>query len=587
MMRSSSILLLALLPLLLAGCATLGGPTPAQQAANAQADALYQRGDYQGAARTWDNLSAQSPRSNQGNDYRLRAADAWYVAGQHARAAQLLATVDGAHLHALDAARYNLLKGELALTHDPQQALAIAAMLPSTLPPTLALRAARLQAEAAGALGDHWASARARVRMDNLLSGKARQRNARDIERMLVALGVPALQKQASKLPAGDPMLPWLGRALHRLGSALPKNLPQLMQPAGTVITQGGGSTQEGFHAYRQIALLLPLSGPLKVAGDAVAEGFLTAYFNTAQAQPRPLLRVYDTQGTPAGALAAYQLAQSDGADLVVGPLARDAVAALFDSNPSLPVLALNHPDSTVNPPRGSAEFGLMPANDGTQAAARMLQQGIHSAVVFIAGSDNEQRAAQAFKAQFEAGGGDVLTVQTLPQGTVNYANEIRNAMPGLGANGGIFIAVPPETARLLMPQIRVARLRQPVFASVQVYGGSPNALDKDLDGVQFPDAPWLYDAQPGLPVRASLMRDLPVVAGRGARLFAFGMDADLLSPYFVWLQQHPGSYVAGATGQLSVDAQGHVQRTPIWVQFNNGVATPMAGTLNLSAPTQ
>jgi len=104
---------------------------------------------------------------------------------------------------------------------------------------------------------------------------------------------------------------------------------------------------------------------------------------------------------------------------------------------------------------------------------------------------------------------------------------------------------------------------------------------------VQFPDAPWLYDAQPGLPVRASLMRDLPVVAGRGARLFAFGMDADLLSPYFVWLQQHPGSYVAGATGQLSVDAQGHVQRTPIWVQFNNGVATPMAGTLNLSAPTQ
>lgn len=586
-MRSLHILLLALSLLLLAGCATLAGPTPAQQAANAQANVLYQRGDYRGAAHTWANLSAQNPSGAESNDYRLRAADAWYVAGQPARTTQLLATVDGARLHGLDAVRYNLLKGELALARDPQEALAIAAMLPRALPAPLGLRAARLQADAASALGDHWTAARARVRMDDLLTGKARQQNARDIERTLMTLGVPALLSQAQKLPAGDPMLPWMGRALHRLGSALPKTLPQLMRPAGTVIAQGGKSTQEGFHAYRQVALLLPLSGPLKVAGEAVAEGFLTAYFDTPATQHRAVLHVYDTQGTPAGTLAAYQQAESAGAELVVGPLARNDVAALFNSNPSLPVLALNHPDSSINPPQGSVEFGLMPADDGTQAAARMLQQGIRSAVVFIAGSDNEQRAAQAFKVQFEAGGGDVLTVQTLPQGTVNYASEIRNAMPGLGANGGIFIAVPPETARLLMPQIRVARLRQPVFASVQVYAGSPSALNKDLDGVQFPDAPWLYDAQSGLPARASLMRNLPVVAGRGARLFAFGMDADLLVPYFAWLQQHPGSYIAGATGQLSVDAQGHVQRTPIWVQFNNGVATPMVGTLDLSTPTQ
>ncbi|MHB1589143.1 MAG: hypothetical protein ACYCUL_05990, partial [Metallibacterium scheffleri] len=164
-MRSLSVLLLALSLLLLAGCATVGGPTPAQQAANAQANALYQRGDYQGAARTWDNLSAQNPNGNESNDYRLRAADAWYVAGQPARTAQLLATVDDAHLRGLDAARYNLLKGELALAHDPQQALAIAAMLPRALPAPLDLRAARLQAEAASVLGDRWASARARVRM--------------------------------------------------------------------------------------------------------------------------------------------------------------------------------------------------------------------------------------------------------------------------------------------------------------------------------------------------------------------------------------------------------------------------------------
>ena len=41
--------------------------------------------------------------------------------------------------------------------------------------------------------------------------------------------------------------------------------------------------------------------------------------------------------------------------------------------------------------------------------------------------------------------------------------------------------------------------------------GGVASAMDKDLDGVQFPDAPWLYDAQSGLPSRARLQPELPV----------------------------------------------------------------------------
>ena len=204
--------------------------------------------------------------------------------------------------------------------------------------------------------------------------------------------------------------------------------------------------------------------------------------------------------------------------------------------------------------------------------------------MVFTSGSDGQQRAVRAFQSQFTAGGGQVLSVQTLPPDTVNYKAQIQAVAPLLGGHGGIFIAVTPETARLLLPQIRVARLRQPVLATVEVYTGIPSALDRDLDGVQFPDAPWLYNAQAGLPTRSSLQRDLPVAAGRGARLFAFGMDASLLSPYFAWLERHPGSYVSGATGQLSVDASGEVQRTPIWVDFVNGVATPLTGSLESSS---
>ena len=580
MRKLSSILLFALV-LLLGGCATMGSPTPAQQAANAQAEVLYQRGDFLGAARTWESLAAPGQHSPLPNRYALRAADARLLAGEDTRARTDLAQVDATRLSGVSAARYNLLQGELALPTDPQRALAIAAMLPDTLPKDLQLRTARLMANAARALGDPWTEARALARMNPLLSGAARLRNTRKIDRILVGMGVSTLQKRAMTLAANDAFLPWVGRALQRLGSALPAALPSLVSPAGTIMGSGRGAVAEGFRAYRRIALLLPLSGPLKAAGEAVAEGFFTAYFDAPAGQPRPHVLVFDTRGTSKGALEAYQQAQAAGANLIVGPLARGAVATLFANHPALPLMALNHPGDNIEPPPGCVEFGLMPQSDGIQVAARMRELGIREAVVFDAGTDNEQRAAQAFKAQFEGSGGKVLAVQSLPSDSVNFGKQIESAATGLGPDGAIFVAVAPETARLLLPQIRVARLTQPVFATTQVYAGFPNPLDRDLDGVQFPDAPWLYDAQPGLPSRASLARDLPAAGGRGARLFAFGMDAELLSPYFVWLQRHPNSYVPGATGQLSVDARSHVQRTPIWVHFVHGVATPVTGTLD------
>ena len=195
MRKLSSILLFALV-LLLGGCATMGGPTPAQQAADAQAEVLYQRGDYLGAARTWESLAAPGQHGPLANRYALRAADARLLAGEDARARNDLAQVDSGRLSGVSAARYNLIQGELALPTDPQRALAIAAMLPDTLPKNLQLRAARLQANAARTLGDPWTEARALARTNPLLSGTARLRNAREVDHILVGMGVPRLQKR-------------------------------------------------------------------------------------------------------------------------------------------------------------------------------------------------------------------------------------------------------------------------------------------------------------------------------------------------------------------------------------------------------
>ena len=57
-------------------------------------------------------------------------------------------------------------------------------------------------------------------------------------------------------------------------------------------------------------------------------------------------------------------------------------------------------------------------------------------------------------------------------------------------------------------------------------------------------------------------------------------MDAWSLVPYLDWLRAHPGSYVPGASGQLTADQFGRMRRVLIWAQFQDGLAHPLSGNL-------
>jgi outer membrane PBP1 activator LpoA protein len=153
----------------------------------------------------------------------------------------------------------------------------------------------------------------------------------------------------------------------------------------------------------------------------------------------------------------------------------------------------------------------------------------------------------------------------------------------------GIFISMRPQQARLLLPQIKLAGYSSvPVFATSHIYAGDYNpGLDRDLNGVEFCDAPWLFDAALGLPKHSEIARALDSARGAGARLFAMGLDAYALLPYLDWMSQHHDSYIAGATGQLAEDNFGRIQRLLIWAQFENGAAHPINGGLSMSAVPQ
>ncbi|MEP6484481.1 MAG: penicillin-binding protein activator [Rudaea sp.] len=589
---------------LFTGCAEM--PTQEQAPAGdaAGAEQAYQQGDFDRAAQLFLDVSYTRPRD--AAHFKLRAAEAYRENGELDQAAQALNGIKPQRMNPEESVRLSLIQAEIALSRRaPAQALQALDFNYNdpSLPQVLRVRALELRARVYAANNDPINSARTRAELDRYLAGADRAQNEQQLVATLQQASPDVLRRQAESLPPADALRPWLDQALRKSGQSLPTVVMHPNEPVGTYVPSANGTPREGYRQSHKIALLLPDDGPLRAVAQPVRDGFFAARFADTNPQ-RAEVYIYDSGSTPAQAVAAYQRAVGDGADRVVGPLTRDAVSALFSSGRlPVPVLALNQPEHGETPPAGSAAFGLTPDAEAAQAAEHMRERGISRAVIIAATPEWAERAALAFRAQFESKNGQILGEARVQDNDVNFSTMIAKAMTGVERTNnapalpgtvpnpdaamapsdvGIFISMRPQQARLLLPQIKLAGHSDlPVFATSHIYAGDYNpGLDRDLNGVEFCDAPWLFDSAPGLPPHSTIAKNLDSARGAGGRLFAMGLDAYALLPYLEWLSQHRDSYLPGATGQLAEDGSGRIQRLLTWAQFDNGTARPVNGQL-------
>ena len=415
-----------------------------------------------------------------------------------------------------------------------------------------------------------FARAAALARQDAALSGQPRQDNAAQIDRLLAALDNPTLVREAAALPVGDPLYNFAGRALLNRGLPLPRPFDR-----------GGWSQQgherppadsDGYRPPVKLAVLLPLSGDLSKAAIPVRDGLLAGYYG--ETRRRPEINFYDTTGTPAGAIAAYGRAVSEGADYVVGPLGRDEVGALFHERLTVPVLALNRASAT--PPAGSSSFSLAPEDDGVAAAEWLLARGARH--VLVLSDPSLQRAVSAFDGQLRSRGGSVTDTVPVADKPGDMSVALKAATSKPGGVDGIFLALKPAQAAVLASQLATAGLgdKPRVAISQPAAAASSARPDRATDGIAFPSEAWSVRGVPGLPSPTDAAKILPSTRGGGARLFAFGHDAWLLTAYMERLATRADGKVQGATGVLRLDGFGNVVRTPAWSTLSGGREVPL-----------
>ncbi|MCG6118654.1 MAG: penicillin-binding protein activator [Aquimonas sp.] len=587
MIRFRSLALALLTTLTLVACDST--PTRSGGGEALTAERLYADGDFPAAAQAF--VDAASRSRSQRDALTLRAAEAWREDGRIERAAPLLGQIDSRRLGPDEALRLDLLRAELALVENrPADALALLARPADRVPPALRDRLLFLRAQAHAGVDRPFEAARDRAALGSLLPAAEQAENDAAIRSLLGQLSPAELQRAAAVLSREEALYPVVAAELSALGLAMPSGL------SGGVLDRGGQRAQ-------RVALLLPRSGTFAAAGEAVRDGFLSGYF--ADPGERPELTFYDAGDSVETALAAYRAAAADGAQRVVGPLSREAVAALFEQGAlRVPVLALNRGTST--PPPGSQSFALSPEDEGIEAARRMLALGYRRLMLAAGTDEHSRRVLAALVPAYTRGGGQIVAEMNLSGAGPDYSNQIRAAIRAAGSRSAaeapatagqresrrdtsvyvevdaIYIAVRYEQARLLVPQLRAAGIfDRPLLASSQIRPPESAARpDRDFDGIEFTELPWLLGAMPptpGLP-SAQDSRRLASSQGQSARLFAFGIDAYRVLAALPALSRLPGTAIDGASGTLRLDDFGQVLRAPAWGRFAGARVQPVDG---------
>jgi outer membrane PBP1 activator LpoA protein len=611
--------------LLLSGCGTAVRPTApsVDTQLQQQAQALESQGNYQAAARLYLEAAVRvgTPRKE---DFLLYAVASLIRGGDQARAAEVLDGLTPARLTALQRQHHDINRARLALQDGhADQVLERLQPVPASGPHVADYR--RLRAEAYRINADYLNSARERITLNDLLTDpEQRLENQFGSWEAVSGLSDAELQRLRTA-PPPDVLSGWmelveLTRLYLQQPDALSEVIPHWQRrypghPAiGPFMDKLLGSMQLAGQPPAQIALLLPLSGPLAGAGTAIRDGVLAAYYDTSAGIPRPQIRVYDLGTDPLAVLETYQQAVAAGAGFVIGPLRKEAVQLLLQQEQlPVPVLALNQVSIEDLAPPTLYQFGLAPEDEAREVARRAWHDG-HTRAVALAPQDSwGSRVIEAFNEEWTGLGGILLEQQLYNPQEADHGQAISTALnldisksrhqqlvSQLGQSlqyeprrrqdvDFIFLLATPRQARLIRPQLSFYRAsRVPVYSTSHVYSGSPEpSLDHDINGIIFCDMPWvLEDSGSWQHLKQTISEHWAANSARYSRFYALGIDAYRIAPYLEQLGDGMFGSYHGVTGNLTLDDAHQIHRTLRWARFRQGLPGLLESTPETTAGT-
>jgi outer membrane PBP1 activator LpoA protein len=591
---------------LLGGC-TLGPPiqvTPGGE----RAATVARRGDHAEAARLYEQAATARAGSEQA-ELQLAAASEWLAATRGPEALRVLGAIS-APLDAAQTQRRRLLDAEASyvagraseawqkINAVAEPGAADAAQRYLELRRHIAFAAARpVDAVRAEIAAERFVAGEQRAQLRRALLGELKGARERGVKlepqasqdptvRGWLELGAMAVNAPSSSLTGAAEAAEWRARYPGH--------------PATELLTQALAAPLTGAGATRRVALLLPLTGRAAAAAATLRDGFQAAIM-VLPAELRPQVDTFDT-----GALSvpeAIDQARAGGTDIIVGPLTREEVQLAADVGArGVPLLTLNFLGADRSAPAGMYQFALSPEEEARAVATRLLATGRRRGVAMAPAGDWGNRVLAAFQQQFVGGGGELLAQASYDPAEHDYGSSIRSAFgpsasearrERLQAVTGaryefeprpradiefVFAAGQSTSMRLLRPQLRFYYAGKfDIYSTSDAYAPDAGESNQDLEGVVFPDMPWMLPGDTSVAEARALIDSGAGPAGAPrSRLYAFGYDACQLALALRASGRDPTRVnVNGLTGHLTLDSEGRVHRELSWARMHDGVPTP------------
>jgi len=596
-------LAILILTTVLAACGPVKEPsTPAIDPAAARAELLLEQGDYLGAAAIYRELASRSS-GDAAHQYLLAAADAALSGNDLSGIEALLEQLQGRPLSEEHALLARLLRAELMLTQrraDRALELLYAPRPGPNTPPHLQRRYLRDLADAFRQNGNLLDSANTLQQLDALQTDPAERLNTQtEILRSLALLNelvLTNLQPSPPGIAGGWMQLALLIKQFGHDPQALEPELqawratfpehPALPELISTYQVRLQQQVQRAAH----VAVLLPQSGRFAGAAKALRDGLMTSYYQIPQ-QKRPVLRFYDSSDT-ANAWPLYKQAVAEGAEIVVGPLQKEAVVQMSRAGElPVPVLALNQVQTDSIPPLNLFMFSLSPEDEARQGAERIWLDGLRHPVVLVPQGDWGERIAQAFDNRWRNLGGNPVDYRSYDPESNDFSASItsllhldqsnerhRQMQRWLGKKlefeprrradvDAIFLAARPRQAQSFPPLLQFHHAANvPLYATSHAWTGELNQRQlADMRGMMLADIPLLVTTSE----REALAQHIPTMATPLVRLHAMGMDALTLLPHLKRLQSSTYESLDGQTGNLFMDAENRILRQTVWLKLD------------------
>jgi outer membrane PBP1 activator LpoA protein len=379
----------------------------------------------------------------------------------------------------------------------------------------------------------------------------------------------------------------WLDRYPHHPAAL---HLPRELQLLQTAIKQ----------KPQRITLLLPLSGTLQKAGEAVRDGFMAAYYQAmhryAQSSQNtlPQIRIIDSQQNE-DFLATYNDAAGNDTDLIIGPLEKEKIVLLQgEGRLPVPTLVLNDIENRdMEKTTNLYFFGLNPEDEARQAASEARFNHHERALVIAPASEWGTRVSTAFVAEWQSQGGTALGSVLFDVSKDDYSTVLQQAL-GISDSKTrkqwlrqwtadslefeprrrqdvdmIFLAARPEQAHQIKPLLDFHYAGDiPVYATSSVFSGQVDPeKNADLNGIQLMASPWLLETSE---LKSTIDKFLPTSSSFQS-LSAMGADAWRLHERLILLSSNENSRLHGYTGILRMNSQQRIYRQQLWVVMDQG----------------